>query len=62
MYDAYDYYSTSYELSNTNDENMDEVREMLGINRTIAERKKIREDELLKELDALIINQEEVIF
>ncbi len=57
MYDAYDYYSTSYELSNTNDENMDEVREMLGINRTIAERKKIRQDELLKELDGLLLDE-----
>ena len=62
MCDAYDYYSTSYELNNTPDEKMDKVREMLGVNRTIAERKKIREDELQQELDALIINQEEVIF
>ena len=57
MYDAYEYYSTSYELNNTVDENMDEVREMLGVNRTIAERKKIREDELQKELDGLLLDE-----
>jgi len=58
MMDMHEYYQLSYEMQNSQSEEEDNfIRQHWGLDRKIAERKKLREDELQQELDALILDE-----
>jgi hypothetical protein len=57
--DAYQYYLLRHEMLNCKDEDMDDLRDMFGVDRKVPEKKIIRDDDLQDELDELIKNKEE---
>jgi hypothetical protein len=56
--DAYQYYLLRNEMLNCKDEDMDDLREMYGVDKKVPEKKVIKDDDLLVELDELVKNKD----
>jgi hypothetical protein len=56
--DAYQPFFLRNEMLNCKDEDMDDLREMYGVDKKVPEKKVIKDDDLLVELDELVKNKD----